>query len=116
MQSGEWVAILLRFVWYTGAGVLVSSIAALAVRLWLPESSHMPLFILVHSLCIGVVLMLLIRSVDTAKTEQLDIKPLVRTKPVSSWSVSRASSGTVWHVRDNRTYGALLDHVLKVIF
>ena len=64
----EWVRILRRFLWYTGAGLLVSSIAALAVRLWLPESSHMPLFILVHSLCIGVALMLLIRSVDTAKT------------------------------------------------
>ena len=68
VQTGEWVGILQRFVWYTGAGLLVSSIAALAVRLWLPESSHMPLFIVVHSLCIGVALMLLIRSVDTAKT------------------------------------------------
>ena len=64
----ERVRILLRFVWYTGASLLVSSIAALAVRLWLPELSHMPLFILVHSLCIGVALMLLIRHVDTAKT------------------------------------------------
>ena len=61
--------ILPRFVWYTGAGLLVSSVAALAIRLWLPESSHMPLFILVHSLCIGVALMLLIRSVASAKTD-----------------------------------------------
>ena len=68
VQTTELVRILLRFVWYTGAGLLVSSIAPLAFRLWLPESSHMPLFILVHSLCIGVALMLLIRSVDTAKT------------------------------------------------
>ena len=69
VQTGEWVGILQRFVWYTGAGLLVSSIAALAVRFWLPESSHMPLFILVHSLCIGVALMLLIRSVANAKTD-----------------------------------------------
>ena len=41
---------------------MASSIAALAVRLRLPESSHMPLFILVHSLCIGMALMLLIWS------------------------------------------------------
>ena len=68
-QTSESSRILQRFVWYTGAGLLVSSIAALAVRLWLPESSHMPLFILVHSLCIGVALMLLIRSVDTARTD-----------------------------------------------
>ena len=69
MQTDEWVRILLRFVWYTGVGLLVSSIAALAVRFWLPESFHMPFFILVHSLCVGVALMLLIRSVDTAKTD-----------------------------------------------
>ena len=68
MRTSEWVRILQRFVWYTGAGLLVSSIVALVVRIWFPESSHMPLFILVHSLCIGVALMLLIRSVDTAKT------------------------------------------------
>ena len=68
MRNGEWVKILQRFVWYTGVGLLVSSIAALAVRLWLPESSHMPLFILVHSLCIGMALMLLIWSVAGAKT------------------------------------------------
>ena len=67
-EPGEWIRILQRFVWYSGAGLLVSSIAALAVRLWLPEPSHMPLFILVHSLCIGVALMLLVRSVDTART------------------------------------------------
>ena len=40
------------------------------------------------------------------RTGLLDIKPLVRTKPVSSWSVSRASSGTVWHVCDNLVYRA----------
>ena len=67
-QTGEWVRIFLRFLWYTGVAILVSSIAVLAVRFWLPESSHMPLFILVHSLCIGVALMLLIRSVASAKT------------------------------------------------
>ena len=69
MQTTELVRILQRFLWYTGAGLLVSSIAALAVRLWLPELSHMPLFILVHSLCIGVALMLLIRSGASAKTD-----------------------------------------------
>ena len=37
----------------------------------------------------------------------LHITNLVRTKPVSPWSVSRASSGTVWHVRDNHQYGSL---------
>ena len=63
------VRILQRYVWYTGVGIVVSSIVALAIRLWLPESSHMPLFILVHSLCIGVALMLLIRSVASAKTD-----------------------------------------------
>ena len=46
----------------------MSSIAALAVRFWLPESSHMPIFILVHSLCVGMALMWLIRSVGSAKT------------------------------------------------
>ena len=69
MQTTELVRILPRFVWYTGVGIVVSSIAALAIRLWLPESSHMPLFILVHSLCIGVALMLLIRSGASAKTD-----------------------------------------------
>ena len=67
-QTGEWVAILLRFLWYSGVGILVSSVAALAVRFWLPESAHMPIFILVHSLCIGMALMLLIRSVSGTKT------------------------------------------------
>ena len=38
--------------------------------------------------------------------DQLDIKHLVRPKPVSPWSVSRASSGTVSHVRDNHQYGS----------
>ena len=57
-----------RFIWYTGAGLLVSSIAALAVRLWLPESMHSPLFVLTHSLIGGVVVVLLIRSLGKAKT------------------------------------------------
>ena len=42
--------------------------AALAIRFWMPESSHMPLSILVHSLIFGVVLMLLVRSVGRDKT------------------------------------------------
>ena len=62
VQTGDRVRILQQFVWYTGASILASSIAALTVRLRLPESSHMQLFILVHSLCIGMALMLLIRS------------------------------------------------------
>ena len=47
---------------------MVSSIAALAVRFWLPEPSHMPLFTLTHSLTGGVVIALLIRSLGSAKT------------------------------------------------
>ena len=35
---------------------MVSSIAALAVKFWLPELSHMPLFALTHSLIGGVVI------------------------------------------------------------
>ena len=57
-----------RFIWYTGAGLLVSSIAALAVRFWLPESMHSPLFVLTHSLIGGVVVVLLLRSLGKAKT------------------------------------------------
>ena len=68
MQTSERVRILQRFVWYTGVGLLASSIAALAVRLWLPESMHSPLFVLTHSLCGGVVVVLLIRFLDKAKT------------------------------------------------
>ena len=62
MQTGEWVRILQRFVWYTGVGILVAAIAALAIKFWLPESLQMPLFLVKHSLSAGVVLMLLIRS------------------------------------------------------
>ena len=58
-----------RFIWYTGAGLLVSSIAALAVRFWLPEPTHTPLSVTTHSLCGGVVIVLLIRSLGEAKTE-----------------------------------------------
>ena len=68
VRTGEWLGIFWRFLWYTGAGLLVSSITALAVRFWLPESFHMPLFLLVHSLCVGVALMLLVRSLGKAKT------------------------------------------------
>ena len=54
MQTGEWVGTFWRFLWYIGVGSLVSSIAALAVRIWLPESFHMPLFILgAHSVYQG---------------------------------------------------------------
>ena len=45
----------------------MSSIAALAVRFWLPEPSHMPLFTLTHSLTGGVVIALLIRSLGKAR-------------------------------------------------
>ena len=69
MQNSEFVKILQRFVWYTGVGMLAASVAALAIRFWLPESFHMPLFLLVHSLCFGVTLMLLVRSVGGAKIE-----------------------------------------------
>ena len=68
VQTGEWVGIFWRFLWYTGAGLLVSSIAALAVRFWLPESMHMPLFLVVHSLCGGVVAVSLLRTLSRAKT------------------------------------------------
>ena len=68
VQTGEWVGIFWRFLWYTGAGLLVSSIAALAVRSWLPESMHMPLSLVVHSLCGGVVAVSLLRTLSRAKT------------------------------------------------
>ena len=64
----EWVRILQRFLLYSGVGILASSITALAIRFWLPESSHMPLFVLVHSLCVGVALMSVIRFGDRART------------------------------------------------
>ena len=68
MQTTELVRILQRFLWYSGVGILVSSIATLVVRFWLPEPSHMPLFALTHSLIGGVVIALLIRSLGKAKT------------------------------------------------
>ena len=68
MQTSERVRILQRFVWYTGVGILAASVAALAIRFWLQESSHMPLFALTHSLIGGVVIALLIRSLGKAKT------------------------------------------------
>ena len=68
MKLSEWGRILQRFVWYTGAGILVSSIAALEVRAWLPGSMHMPLFVLTHSLCGGVVVVLLLRSFGEVRT------------------------------------------------
>ena len=69
MQTDGLVRTLHRFVWCAGVGILVASIAALAIRSWMPESSHMALFILVHSLIFGVVLILLVRSVGKAKTD-----------------------------------------------
>ena len=68
MQTDERVRIFWRFLSYSGAGILVSSIAALAVRFWLPEPSHMPLFALTHSLTGGVMIALLIRSLGKART------------------------------------------------
>ena len=62
LDTTEWVRILLRLLWYTGAGLLVSSIAAIAVRFWLPESMRMALFVTTYILCGGVVVVLLIRS------------------------------------------------------
>ena len=56
-----------RLVWYAGVGLLVVSVAALAIRYWLPESFHMGLFLLLHSLSAGVVLMLVLRSLGKAK-------------------------------------------------
>ena len=67
-QTSESSRILQRFVWYTGAGLLVSSIVALATRFWTPESMHLPLFVLTHSLIGGVVVFVLIRSFGKAKT------------------------------------------------
>ena len=57
-----------KFVGYTGAGRLVSSIVALATRFWTPESMHSPLFVLTHSLIGGVVVAVLIRSFGKFKT------------------------------------------------
>ena len=68
MQTDEWIGVSLRFLWYTGAGLLVSSIAALAVRFWLPETMYLPLFVLTHSLMCGGVVALLLRSFGKAKT------------------------------------------------
>ena len=68
MQTGERVRILQRFVCYTGAGILAASVVALAIRFWLPESFHMPLYLLVYSICVGVALMLLVQSVGRVKT------------------------------------------------
>ena len=79
VQTGEWVRILLRFLWYTGTGLLVSSIATLAVRFWLPEPSHTPLFILTHSLIGGVVVVLLLRSFGEVKAGSTGHNFIVRT-------------------------------------
>ena len=68
MQTDEMVGIFWGFLLYTGVGLLVSSVAALAVRFWLPESMHSPLFVLTHSLIGGVVVVLLLRSLGKAKT------------------------------------------------
>ena len=48
---------------------MVSAIGALVVRLWLPDWFHMPLFILMHSLYMGMTLMLLIRSLGRANPQ-----------------------------------------------
>ena len=40
----------------------MASVAALAIRVWAPESLHMALFLLLHSLSAGVVLLALLRS------------------------------------------------------
>ena len=80
MQTSDWVRILQRFIWYAGVGLLVASVAALAIRFWTPEPLHVPLFLLMHSLSVGVVLMLLIPSLSEAKTRSLlDITFLGRT-------------------------------------
>ena len=50
----------------------MSLVVAVAVRLRLPESSRMPFFIIVHSLCLGMVLMLLARSCAEPKRGKLD--------------------------------------------
>ena len=60
--------LFLKFVLYSGVGILVASVAALAIRFWVPESLHMPLFLLLHSLITGVVLLVLLRSLGKAKT------------------------------------------------
>ena len=50
---------------------MVASIAALAIRFWTPEPLHIPLFLLMHSLSAGVMLMLLIRSLGEANIQRL---------------------------------------------
>ena len=43
---------------------MVSSVAALAVRHWLPEPSHISVFILIHSLCAGMLLVISVEGDD----------------------------------------------------
>lgn len=53
--------IFVRFLSYTGAGLLASSVVVMAIMLMLPESMRSPVFSLTHSLIGGVVVLLLIR-------------------------------------------------------
>lgn len=64
--------ILLRIVWYTGAGIFTSSIIALTIWFWLPEPMHGPLLSTTHSLCVGVALALLIRSLGAMSVSASD--------------------------------------------
>ena len=68
MQTGELIRVFRRFFGYTGADLLMSSIATLAIMLWLPESMHSPIFSITHSLIGGVVITLLLRSFGRFKT------------------------------------------------
>ena len=71
-KRGELAGILIRIVWYTGAGILASSIIALAIRFWLPEPIYAPLFATTHSLCGGIALALLIRSLGATSVAASD--------------------------------------------
>ena len=47
------LAFFRRLLWYSGVGMLAASVGALAIRLWAPESLHLALFRLLHSLSTG---------------------------------------------------------------
>ena len=64
-QDDYLVRIFLRCIEYTGVGLLVFLGASVAVRFWLPDSTHSPVVILSHSL-VGV---LRIRSFGRTKPD-----------------------------------------------
>ena len=58
-----------RLVWYSGAALLVVLVATLAIRFWLPESTHAALFLSINSICFGVVLALLLRDFSSCDAD-----------------------------------------------